>query len=384
MLSGAPAGSNSYTKLVQREHAFGPHGSVSRASRVMQKGTWRLAHADRPAPRLVTVGMKWEHVFLVVKALLVILAISLALLSGSVGANASGDVATVGEVAAVSPKQVCGVVQSATLASAVGALSKLLPPRWRPGRTLTALAGIAASTCPWWARPLMRIGNGLVERKAPARVDPTIFAPITSLMAARTMDVTSGSAYAFVSWFGLGVDRYQEQTFAGGSWDNPLNVSGPWSSVWRQVAPGVVYRFYIRGLDARGRAITSWAKSDQFRLNVFDSSWNRGGWVTRSGYRAYRGTLLEARSGSTAESLSYTVDGFAMAIAAPTFPRGGTADVYVDGTFARRISLQSRTNEVGRLVFSWRWPSSGRHYVRLDPVSGLINLDAGLVLAHPS
>jgi hypothetical protein len=197
------------------------------------------------------------------------------------------------------------------------------------------------------------------------------------------MDVQTGEANVFVSWFGVGVDGFQEQTAAGSGWDTALVVRGASPSVWRRVTPGTIYRFFVRGLDAGGRSLTDWAKSDQFKLDIVDSSLNGGGWATASGYNAYRGTLAYTKSGSSASNITYTVNGFAMAIAAPTSPGGGLADVYVDGQFARRISLHSANVEAGHLVFSWRWAVHGRHTVVLDPTSGKIDLDSLLVLAHP-
>ena len=146
--------------------------------------------------------------------------------------------------------------------------------------------------------------------------------------------------------------------------------------------PGSTFRFFVRGLDAGGQAVTGWAKSRQFSLSVFDSSINSAGWTTRSGYRAYRGTLAATSSGSTAGDIRYEVNGFAMGIVAPKFPGGGAADVYVDGTRVSRISLNSPTSQAGHIVFSWTWPTNGRHEVRLDPIAGQIELDAGLNLTQ--
>jgi hypothetical protein len=197
-------------------------------------------------------------------------------------------------------------------------------------------------------------------------------------MATRTMNVQTGAASVFVSWVGVGLSGYQEQTYAGGSWDRPLVVSGASPSAWREVAPNTDVRFFVRGLNAQNVALTDWAKSQAFRLQTMDTNLSTDGWQTASVERAYNGTIAYNPS-SSASRLTYTVNGFAMAIVGPRSPNGGIANVYVDGRSAGTVSWKG-AEQAGVLLFSWMWLADGRHKVDLEPVLGRIHLDALLVL----
>jgi hypothetical protein len=300
-------------------------------------------------------------------------ATSLALVSTAAAAPAPATTASTN----VTPKQICAAVQSATLASAIASLAKLLPPRYQPSKTLKTVVTAVAGACPIWAPTAVKVGQAVVRRTAPG---PTVYvsAPLTSLMATRTMNVQTGAASVFVSWVGVGLSGYQEQTYAGGSWDRPLVVSGATPSVWREVAPNTDVRFFVRGLDARNMALTDWAKSQAFRLQTLDTRLSTDGWQTASVERAYNGTIAYNPS-SSASRLTYTVDGFAMAIVGPRSPNGGIANVYVDGRSAGTVSWKG-AQQAGVLLFSWMWLADGRHKVDLEPVLGRIHLDALLVL----
>jgi hypothetical protein len=308
-----------------------------------------------------------------VKMLAAVATAACVLLCGAASAKAETRSAT------VSSKGVCAAVQSTTLAAAVGKLSRLLPARFQPSKSLKLVVGAVVASCPLVAKLAVKVHQAYVRRSAPP-IQSTVYSPYTSLMATRTMDLRSGAAYAFVSWAGLGVARYQEQTSVGSGWDNPIAVGGLSPSAWRQVEPGATYRFFVRGLDAGNRVLTSWARSARFRLGVVDTRVNHNGWTTVSPRNAYGGTITY-NTGRSPGDLTYTVKGFAMAVVGPVSPRGGQADLYVDGKFARRISLYSRAPQAGRLVFSWSWYSDGPHHVVLRPLNGEIDLDAMLVLS---
>jgi hypothetical protein len=281
---------------------------------------------------------------------------------------------------AVTPKQFCNVIQNPYLAAAVTGLARLLPPKFQPTKSLKIVIGAVAAACPAVASLAVKVHERYVSTSSQAPARPTVYQPLTSLMAARTMNITTGSAYAFVSWSGANVSGYQEQTRAGSRFDSPVGVGPLAPSVWRPVTPGNVYRFFVRGLNAQNQPATGWAQSAEFEPLVLDSRLNGSGWATASTNNAYGGTVAYGTAG-TAGDITYTPTGFAMAIVAPTFPKGGTADVYVDGAYARRISFYSPTTQPGRLVFSWSWLLHGQHRVVLRPVSGEVDLDAELVLS---
>jgi hypothetical protein len=117
----------------------------------------------------------------------------------------------------------------------------------------------------------------------------------------------------------------------------------------------------------------------RFTLRAYDTVAGRG-WTTETGKDAYQGTLVSAYAANGPADLSYTADGWAVALVGPRYPGGGTADVYVDGNFVRTISFDSPTAEPGQIVFSYSWASPSRHSITLRPRSGPVALDAGLVL----
>jgi hypothetical protein len=280
----------------------------------------------------------------------------------------------------VTPKQFCAAIQNPYLGLAVAGLAKLLPTKFQPSKTIKIVIGAVVAKCPLWAKAAAKVHEAFVQQSPQAPPTATVYAPVTSLMADRTMDLSTGTAYAFVSWSGVGVDSYQEQTNAAGSLDPPLIVGALSPSVWRPVAPGGVYRFFVRGLNAQKQSVTSWAKSAEFTLKALDTTLNGSGWTTASPRHAYGGTIAYTTLASAGD-ITYTPDGFAMAIVAPTLPKGGSADVFVDGTYARTISFYSPSVQTGRLIFSWTWFSGGQHHVVLRPRAGEIDLDAELVLS---
>lgn len=282
------------------------------------------------------------------------------------------------ETAAYTPKQICEAVQNKTLAVAVTALAALLPQRWKPSRTLKILTGAVVTSCPFWAKAAVKVGQEYVEKTQPPSLVPTVYPPAPALLSTNTMDLTTGIATAFVGWLGVGVDRYQEQTRADGGFDQPVDIRKAQSNyVYRPVRPGSTYQFFVRGYYGQN-STTTWARSPAFKPWVFDDNLSTNGWSNVSGKNAYGGTLSYTRTAS----VTYSVTGFAMAVVAPVYPGGGTADVSIDGTAVRPISFDSQITQPGRLVLSWYWPSGGRHTVTLSPTSGLLEIDAHLVLAQ--
>ena len=282
------------------------------------------------------------------------------------------------ETAAYTSNQICAAVQNKTLAVAVSALSALLPQRWQPSRTLKIITGAAVTSCPFWAKVAVKVGQAFVEKTKPPTIVPTVYPPAPALLSTNTMDLATGTATAFVGWFGLGIDRYQEQTRADGSFDPLVDISRAQPNyVYRPVRPGSTYQFFVRGYYGQNNA-TTWARSAAFKPVVVDDNLSTNGWSNVSGKNAYGGTL----SYTTTGSVTYTVTGFAMAVVAPVYPGGGAADVSIDGAPVRPISFNSLITQPGRLVLSWYWPNGGRHTVMLTPTSGLLEIDAHLVLAQ--
>jgi hypothetical protein len=302
----------------------------------------------------------------------------LALFGGS-GASAS-EVRSSTETA--SPKQFCKVVQNPVLATAAGLLATLLPKRFQPSASLKTVIGAVVAGCPQLARAAVKVHAAFVKRSSSAPSTATVYAPWVSLLAgSRAMDLDSGAAPAFISWSGVNASTYEEKTYAGTSVDDPLTAGSlsPW--VTRVVTPGIVYRFWVRALNSAGQPLTSWVSSVRFTPKVYDTFVSLRGWRTETGKSAYAGTIMYANASDSPADVNYTADGWAVALVAPTYPAGGTANVYVDQHFVKTISFYSPTTKLGQLVFSWSWKDPVRHYITLRPRSGQITLDAGLVIA---
>ena len=308
---------------------------------------------------------------------LIVLTGCLALLGDS-GANASEVRSSTGTA---SPKQFCKVVQNPVLATAVGLLATLLPKKYQPSKSLKTVIGAVAAGCPQLAEAAVKVHAAFVERSPAAPPTATVYQPWVSLLAGRAMDLGTGAAPAFVSWSGVNTSMYQEQTHVGIGVDAPLILGASSPSVFRAVTPGTVYKFWVRGLDSARRPLTGWARSVSFTPKVYDTFVNLPGWRTETGKSAYGGTIMYATASDSPADVNYTADGWAVALVAPTYPAGGTADVYVDQRWVRTISLYSPTAKPGQLVFSWSWNTPVRHHITLRPRTGQVTLDAGLVLA---
>jgi hypothetical protein len=275
--------------------------------------------------------------------------------------------------------QICDVVQNKEYDAAVVALASLLPERWRPGKVLSTIVGAAVTFCPFEVGLVVKIGQKIQKKRTSPNPSPFITPPLASLVASPAIDTTSGETQVFVSWLAFGAASYREQTRADGRLDSTVFPSG--TSVYRGIRPGSTYQFFVQGFDNAGNPVfKNPASSYRFTLDIGDLGFTQNGWKTNSvSWNNYDNTLTFGTPPNLGD-IRFPVQGFAMAIVAPTWRTGGSAQIWVDGAYVRNISLYSPDTKDGRIVFSTSWASSGTHEVLLRPVQGELELDAWLAL----
>jgi hypothetical protein len=62
---------------------------------------------------------------------------------------------------------------------------------------------------------------------------------------------------------------------------------------------------------------------------------------------------------------SFTFTGHAVSWVAGLGPHRGSADVYVDGKFARRVKLYAATSQARSIVFARQWAGNASHTIEI-------------------
>ena len=208
------------------------------------------------------------------------------------------------------------------------------------------------------------IGSGL-------RVSPLSPAALaTSTVAAR------------VSWpaatddFGMGAYRVEERR-NGGAWET-LSRATTALYLDRTLMIGTTYEYRVQPRDLAGN---SGAFSPVFRFvpaRVEESGPGvtyAGAWRTASSSAASGGaTRYTVQPGA---SVSWTFSGRAIAIVAPVGPTRASFKLYVNGAYARTISLHASTAKDRQVVASYGWGTWATRTVKLvqAPVSGRTRAD---------
>jgi hypothetical protein len=127
------------------------------------------------------------------------------------------------------------------------------------------------------------------------------------------------------------------------------------------------YRFLVHAYDAAGNASPA-AFGPSFGVRVLED---------RSSRVAYRGRW---RQQHTVARLAFR--GRGVAWVSRTGPTGGRARVFVDGRYARTVSLHSAVAGGRTVVFSKSWRRSGRHRIVIRPTERprQVPVDAFVVL----
>jgi hypothetical protein len=216
--------------------------------------------------------------------------------------------------------------------------------------------------------------------------------PDTDLPVATAPTVTFGSARVdetaplHITWSatdtGSGVASYEVQvSVAGGAFTTIY--SGPGTSLDRMYPFNKSLVWRVRATDAATN-VSAWATSASRKIVTYGRS---------ASNLTYTGTWTKVSSaGSSGTGYSYTrtlgkratlsFTGLEILYIAPKNTASGYAKVYADGKLIGRFNLRASTSQLGRIITSKKWGSSGAHTMRVvnDQSGRRTNLDAFIVL----
>ena len=280
-----------------------------------------------------------------------------------------------------------------------------LPAGWTAPLTSTSLLGWTADT----TSVLVKIPTGTPDGSYSLRVegtnqgrtdsvnvpinvvtnDPTASPPVASMTyggrLASTVDVR-------VTWPAATdpsstIGAYQVETSVnGGAYGSTIDTAGNVRAIMASVVVGgSSYRFRVRAQDTAGNwspwAIATWPT----RIYVVDdrspSIAYSGSWARIVYKYAQSGTITRSsRPGSRA---TMTFSGRGIAIVAPRSLYRGSIDVYLDGVFAKTMTLRSSKAATRQVIIARQWSTVGTHTVQLRVRSrnpyNTVDLDAFLV-----
>lgn len=183
---------------------------------------------------------------------------------------------------------------------------------------------------------------------------------------------------------GSGIVRYeiQRQLPPSTTW-MPFSLSpATATSVVRLVAPRAPYSFRVRAVDAAGN-ISDWAVLN-VKIRVRDSIKpliqysHSNSWRTKNKSTAYGGSF--ARSTTPGAFAGTSFSGRGIAWVAPVGPGKGTAKVYLDTVLVGTIGQSAATLKPRQVIWASGALAPGPHTLRIEVVSGIIDVDAILIL----
>jgi len=202
---------------------------------------------------------------------------------------------------------------------------------------------------------------GRVGVFAGTRIDasaPTATSPVHRILTG--VAVSSGKVTIRLDWTGsdtgAGIARYEvAQSTNGGAWTS-VTASAMTPRLSRALPTGADYRFRVRAVD-RADNRSAWKYGATFRLSGYQEGHAAiryaGTWTTARASSYWGGAVR--RSSTAGARATFTFTGRSVAWVAATGPTRGSARIYVNGSYAKTISLYSATNQPARVVAAWRW-----------------------------
>lgn len=208
---------------------------------------------------------------------------------------------------------------------------------------------------------------------------PTVSVPSQSFVSNSTIPSTSKTSTVPVniSWSGSdssGIAAYQLQQKTDSSTFTSVTLSpATRTSIVRNLAPGHTYQFRVRAED-KASNWSAYKTGVSFRVAPYqetattaDSTGTKitysTGWTQQSLSTAYGGGVRYASTAN--KTVTFTMNGRAVAWVAPKSSSRGQAKVYVDGTLVTTTNLNSSTSQSRVVVYSKTWSSVGTHTVKL-------------------
>ena len=232
-------------------------------------------------------------------------------------------------------------------------------------------------------------GTPTAATEVTLRVDhtaPVIAAPWPKAVL-RSGGTFSVSAPARLSWSatdgspeGVAHLELQRRIGATGAWSS-IASGGP-SLLAARVAllPGIGASFRVRAADDAGNLATSSVLVTGVRLRQSDDpavSWSKG-WASRQRGSASGGSLRTSSSVGATADLRF--NGRGVAVVAPTGHGKGSASISIDGQVVATVDLSSPSSHPRRIVFASDQLAVGSHDVRIEVLSGTVDVDALLIL----
>ena len=192
---------------------------------------------------------------------------------------------------------------------------------------------------------------------------------------------------ARISWSGWdtgsGIARYELQVSVnGGAFTTVALATATATSIDRPHTDGRSYRYRVRAADLQGR-VSAWVNGPTWKPGRLQDSSSgiryKGSWVTKANPSVSGGTHRYSTASNARASITQRVRDVAWV--ATTTPKGGSAQVRIDGVLVATIDLRSATTAYRQIVFSHHFSTLGTHTIEIRPVGGgTINLDAFLAM----
>lgn len=272
----------------------------------------------------------------------------------------------------------CTLLKSGTAATVAIKLRDWITGATKPRVILSAVAGLAVTTCPHWAPKASKTVEKLIDwsfgKKSAPPVDrdaPVVFAPQSAVRGDWTVGtrgaVAIGSYWSALD-FGTGVRAYELQVSRNGLWDPvPLrNNTIPNATI--SVESGGTYKFAVRARDAAGNW-SGWVTGRELKVITFNdgsAGFSAGDWTHSAVNGAVGGDVTFTRNPGATATLTFSAS--AISVVATKLPQAGAANFWTDGNPATNVSLYSPTFAQRQIVFGWQWPSFGSHRLNLQNV----------------
>jgi beta-N-acetylhexosaminidase len=197
---------------------------------------------------------------------------------------------------------------------------------------------------------------------------PLVHAPLSLPYVTRTLGTST--APVRTSWSAsdsCGISAFTlERRINGGAWAVQGLSPSTSTSVAQQLSFGGSYRFVVRATDGAGN-LAGWAYGPTFEPLLAQESSSAityaGSWPIVGNTYASGGSL--AYSTAAGASATYAFTGRAVSWVADLGPSRGQAKVYIDGTYAHTVNLNSATFHARQIVYVASWSTNGSHSIRI-------------------
>lgn len=151
------------------------------------------------------------------------------------------------------------------------------------------------------------------------------------------------------------------------------------SSGTYKLRPGKNYQFAVRSQDAGGRW-SRYAYGARFGLSLIGegAAARSTGWTVHSVSDALGGSDLFSRTPGA--WTSYKFYGDYVAWIGPRWPRGGSANIYIDDRLLQTVDLNSRSTLHRQVLSAWQWAMRGNHKITIEVQQASVEADGFIIL----